>query len=187
MPFDNPGEGSAFESPLEDGTYSVYCLGTKEGENYGNGPTMRWEFYVYDRTAQEQIFLENGDPFVLSVLSGTKITKSEKGNSKPYDWASALVGQPIDEVAPTGPEVAEAIREKWALATIMHNAKGFPQIPQEGLKPWTEPKQRAAATAPAPAAAPTAASAPRPAPARPGAAVAVAEPDDAVGDAEPFD
>ena len=169
-PFDAPSEGSAFESPLEDGLYSLYCLGVEEGENYGNGPTIRWSFYCYDRSATQQIMLNDIDPFVLTVLSGTKVTKSEKGNSKAYDWASAIVGQPIDEVATTGAEVAEAVRDKWALATLIHNAKGFPSIPADGMKPWTEPKQRAATPAAAPAA--------HLSPGRPGAVAAAAEPDD---------
>jgi hypothetical protein len=182
MPFDDPGVGTPFESPIEDGTFSVFCLGTTDGENYGNGPTMRWDFYVYDRSATEQVMREDGEPYVVSVLSGTKITKSEKGNSKPYDWATALIGEPIDDL--TGPEVAAGIRDKWALATIIHNAKGWPQIPADGLKPWTEPKQRAAAPAAPKAARPAPASPAQPATA---AATATATYVAEDGDAEPFD
>ncbi len=177
MPFDDPNEGSAFESPLEDGTYSLYCLGVSDDQDRGYGATMRWEFYVYDRTATEQVLRSDGEPYVLSVLSGTKITKSEKGNSKAYDWASALVGEPIDEVCPTGKEVSAAIQEKWALGVVLHNAKGWPQIPQDGLKPWTEPRQKAAA--------PAAAGPGKKAAARPAQPALVA--DDAAADAEPFD
>lgn len=188
MPFGDPGEGAPFESPIEDGTYSVWLIDVKDDENRGFGPTLRWDMYVYDRAAQNQVRLDNGDPFVLSLLSSDKVTKSEKGNSKAYDWASAFAAQPIDEVATTGAEVLSAIREKWALATIVHNAKGWPQVPQEGMRPWAEPRQRASAAAPAaapadaPAPAPTAAApAAPPQPARPAAAAAVA------ADDEPFD
>jgi hypothetical protein len=149
MPLGNPHEGTQFESPIEDGTYAVYCIGITDGQNHGFGPTINWDFHVYDRAAETQVLLSNGEPYVLGELSGEKVTRSAKGNSKAYDWATALIGESIDNMS--GEQIAAAVEGKWAVATIVINDKGFPKIVENGLKPWAAPRTAAPPRAAAPA------------------------------------
>ena len=168
MAFKDPQEGGDYEPTLPEGVVTIQVVGTREGKDYGYGPTIEWFFNVWGADGVQYLD-EDGNAWELQQLSSETLTKNDKGASKAREWGEVLLGGDLDDLGVTdGAEFGEAIVGKAAKALIAYSDKGFERI--MNMRPLDAP----AAAAPAAPAAPTPAAAPAASPAPPPAA----EPDD---------
>jgi hypothetical protein len=121
--FDDASEGGG--SPVEPGRYHVKVIRLEPGQDFGNGPTIRWVFHLADAASKAILRDPEGEAYEFFQLSSTKLS----GRSKPRQWAEALLGRSIEN-GESGALIAHELQGRKGVALIANNEQGYPRILQ---------------------------------------------------------
>jgi hypothetical protein len=139
--FDDVTEGGG--SPVDPGRYVVKVVRLDPGQDFGNGPTIRWVFHLADAASKAILRDEEGDPYEFYQLSSRKLS----AGSKPGKWAGALLGRALNP-GESGAMIASELVGKKGVALVGNNEQGYPRILQ--LDPIGQPGNGASQSKPAP-------------------------------------